>query len=64
MKSDKILLIIGILLLASLALKSLKQFIYFSFTLLSLKVVWILLVLFFVFQYLKKYTQSSHESKK
>ena len=62
MKIDKILLIGGILLLAALALKSLKQFVYLSFTLLSLKIVWILLILFFILLSLKKYT--SRESKK
>ncbi len=62
MKIDKILVIGGILLLAALALKSLKQFVYLSFTLLSLKIVWILLILFFILLSLKKYT--SRESKK
>ncbi len=62
MKIDKILLIIGVFLLAALALKSLKQFVYLSFTLLSLKIVWILLILFFILLSLKKYT--SRESKK
>ncbi len=62
MKIDKILFIGGILLLAALALKSLKQFVYLSFTLLSLKIVWILLILLFILLSLKKYT--SRESKK
>ncbi len=62
MKTDKILFICGILLLAALALKSLKQFIYLSFTLLSLKIVWILLILLFILLSLNKYT--SRESKK
>ncbi len=62
MKLNKILLIGGILLLAALALKSIKQFIYLSFTLLSLKIVWILLIVFFILVYFKKYT--SPESKK
>ncbi len=62
MKIDKILVIGGILLLAALALKSLKQFVYLSFTLLSLKIVWVLLILFFILLSLKKYT--SRESKK
>ncbi len=62
MKVDKILFIGGIILLAALALKSIKQFIYLSFTLLSLKIVWILLIIFFILLYFKKFT--SHESKK
>ncbi len=62
MKIEKILLIGGILLLAALALKSLKQFVYLSFTLLSLKIVWILLIVLFILLSLKKST--SRESKK
>ncbi len=62
MKIDKILIIGGVLLLAALALKSLKQFVYLSFTLLSLKIVWIVLILFFILLSLKKHT--SRESKK
>jgi len=41
---EKVLFFAAILLAAFLALKSLKQFIYLSFTLLSLKIVWILLL--------------------
>ncbi len=62
MKIDKILIIGGILLIAALALKSLKQLVYLSFTLLSLKAVWMLLILFLILIFLKKYT--SDESKK
>ncbi len=64
MKTNTVLLIGGILLLAALALKSVKQLIYLSFTLLSLKIVWILLVLIFILTYIRKYTQASRESKK
>ncbi len=64
MKTNTVLLIGGILLLAALALKSLKQFIYLSFTLLSLKIVWILLIVIFILTSIRKYTQESRESKK
>ncbi len=41
---EKILFFAAVLLAAYLALKSLKQFVYLSFTLLSLKIVWILIL--------------------
>ncbi len=62
MKIERILIIGGLILIAALALKSLKQFVYLSFTLLSLKIVWVLLILFFILLSLKKYI--SRESKK
>jgi len=64
MKFDKTLLIFGLILLAGLALKSLKQFIYLSFTLLTLKFVWIFIVVLYILISLKKKTQSSNETKK
>lgn len=63
-KSDKIILIVGVVLLAALTLKFLKQMIFLSFTLLSLKIVWVLLILLYVLTALKKYTRSSRETKK
>jgi ABC-type siderophore export system fused ATPase/permease subunit len=62
MKFEKILLIGGIIIVASLALKSIKQLIYLSFTLLSLKVVWILLIILFILKSFKKRTQPSRET--
>ncbi len=41
---EKILFFGALLLGGYLALKSLKQFVYLSFTLLSLKIVWILIL--------------------
>jgi uncharacterized membrane protein len=64
MKFDKILLIGGIIVAAGLALKSIKQFIYLSFTLLTLKFVWILIIVLFILMSLKKKTRSSGEIKK
>ena len=61
---DKILLIGGLVLIAGLALKSIKQFIYLSFTLLTLKFVWILLIVLFILMSLKKKARSSREMKK
>jgi hypothetical protein len=51
-------MIAGIALLAALALKSMKQFIYLSFTLLSMKIVWALLIVLFILTSLKKHTRS------
>jgi len=64
MKVDKILLIFSLILLAGLMLKSLKQFIYLSFTLLTLKFVWIFIVVLFILMSLKRKTQSSDGTKK
>ncbi len=64
MKFEKILLTGGLVLAAWLALKSIKQFIYLSFTLLSLKIVWILIVVLFLLNSVKKATRSSNETKK
>ncbi len=64
MKSDKIILIAGVVLLAALAFKSLKQMIFLSFTLLSLKIVWVLLVVLYILTVLKKRTRSSRDVKK
>jgi len=61
---DKILFIAGILLLATLAMKSLKQFVYLSFTLLSLKFVWILLIVILLLTYLKRFSRPSDTTKK
>ncbi|HEX9113227.1 MAG TPA: hypothetical protein VF888_02685, partial [Nitrospirota bacterium] len=52
-KSDKIILIIGVVLLAALVFKSLKQMIFLSFTLLSLKIVWVIIVVLFLLTYVK-----------
>ena len=64
MKSDKIILIVGAVLLAALAFKSLKQMIVLSFTLLSLKIVWVLLIVLYLLTLLRKHTQSSRDVKK
>ena len=64
MKFDKILLIGGLIVAAGLALKSLKQFIYLSFTLLTLKFVWILIIILFILTSIKKKTPPSRETKK
>jgi len=57
MRAEKIILILGIVLIASLALKSLKQFVYLSFTLLSLKIVWVGIIFIIILMYLKKATR-------
>jgi len=54
MKSWKFILILGAILTAVLASKLLKQFIYLSFTLLSLKIVWIGIGLISILTLLKK----------
>ncbi len=64
MKSDKLLLIVGLIVAASLVMKSIKQFIYLSFTLLTLKFVWILIILLFILSSVKKKPPSSREIKK
>lgn len=64
MKFDKILLAGGIVLALVLVLKSIKQFVYLSFTLLSLKIVWIFLILLFVLSSLKKRTRPTRDVKK
>ena len=63
MKFDKLLLIGGLILAAWLTLKSLKQFVYLSFTLLSLKIVWILLIVLFLLHSAKKATQPRDTKK-
>ncbi len=57
MKPDKIILIVGAVLLAVLALKYLRQMIFLSFTLLSLKIVWLIIIILFLLMYVKKYTR-------
>ncbi len=64
MRINKLLLIACIILLAGLALKSLKQFIYLSFTLLSLKIVWMVLIVLVILSSLKKSSPSSRDSKR
>ena len=63
-KSDKIILIIGVVLLAALVFKSLKQMIFLSFSLLSLKIVWAILILLYLLAVVKKYTQSPRDPEK
>ncbi len=53
---EKILFAAAVLLAAYLALKSLKQFVYLSFTLLSLKIVWILLLVLGFLTFARKRT--------
>ncbi len=52
--AEKILFFVLVLLAISLALKSLKQFIFLSFTLLSLKIVWLLLIVLALLTFVKK----------
>ena len=54
MKYNKFILVLGIILLAMLAIKYLKQFVYLSFTLFSLKIVWVGIIIFVLFTYIKK----------
>ncbi len=54
--AEKLLFAGAVLLVIWLALKSLKQFIYLSFTLLSLKIVWILLLVLGFLTFAKKRT--------
>ncbi len=54
--TENLLLIAAVLLVVYLALKSLKQFIYLSFTLLALKIVWIILIVLALLIYAKKRT--------
>jgi uncharacterized membrane protein len=61
---NKILLITGVLLLVVLAMKSLRQFVYLSFTLLSLKIVWILIIAILLLTYIKKFARPSNTTKK
>jgi uncharacterized membrane protein len=61
---NKILLITGVLLLVVLAMKSLRQFVYLSFTLLSLKIVWILIIVILLLTYVKKFVRPSNTTKK
>ena len=53
---EKILFFAVVFLALVLALKSLKQFVYLSFTLLSLKIVWILLLVLGFLTFVKKRT--------
>ncbi len=53
---EKILFAAAVLLAAYLALKSLKQFVYLSFTLLSLKIVWVLLLVLGFLTFARKRT--------
>ena len=62
MNLHRILLIGGILIAAILAWKFLKQLISLSLSLLSLKVVWIALIIFIVVMSLKKRRQSPRET--
>ncbi len=64
MKFDKLLLIGGLIVAASLVMKSIKQFIYLSFTLLTLKFVWILIILLFILSSVKKKTAIFARNKK
>jgi hypothetical protein len=53
MRSKKILLVIGVAIALLLATKAFKYFLYFSFAMLSLKVVWIALIILAVALFLK-----------
>lgn len=62
MRPEKILVTAGLILAAVLALKYIKQLFLLSFTLLSLKVVWLALIILFVFASIKKRIRSSPKS--
>ncbi|HUL01073.1 MAG TPA: hypothetical protein VLX29_09475 [Nitrospirota bacterium] len=67
MKFDKtytLLFIAGVILAVSLVFKSLKQFVYLTFTLLTLKVVWIVLAILFFAMVIKKKLRSMRVLKK
>ncbi len=57
MNISKTALIIGLVIVALLSLKVLKQFIKLAFTLLSLKIVWLGLIVLFLLVWAKKFTQ-------
>ncbi len=57
------LLIGGLVLIALLSLRALKQFIYLSFTLLSLKIVWYAIILFVVLTWIRKQTGPTRKVK-
>lgn len=55
---------IGLIIIAAvLTLKSIKQLIYLSFTLLTLKFVWVVLIFLFVLSSVKKRSQPSGKNK-
>ncbi len=58
---EKAAVILGIIIVAVLAVKYLKQFIYLSFALLSLKVAWAALVILAVVLALNKKARSPRE---
>ncbi len=58
---EKAAVILGIIIVAVLAVKYLKQFIYLSFALLSLKVAWAALAILAVVLALKKKARSPRE---
>lgn len=60
---DSILLIIGVIFAGLLALRSLKQFIYLSFTLLTLKIVWMALLLIVVLMMVRKKSRPQERKK-
>jgi prolipoprotein diacylglyceryltransferase len=67
MKLDKtytLLIVAGIILALSLAFKSLKQFVYLTFTLLTLKVVWVALALIIFALIVRKQLRSIRVVKK
>ena len=64
MRYNKVVLIGCLVLIVLLSLKAFKQFIYMSFTLLSLKAVWLVLILYFVLTWLRKQTNVTHKVKR
>ncbi len=63
MRYNVLLLLGGLVLIALLSLRALKQFIYLSFTLLSLKVVWFVIILFVALTWIRKQTGLSRKVK-
>jgi membrane-associated PAP2 superfamily phosphatase len=64
MKFNKLMLISCMVLAVVLAFKSLKQFVVLSFTLLSLKIVWLVLIVLFILTSVKKQSRTSNDAKK
>jgi len=63
-KAYTVTLIAGVVLAVCLIFKSFKQFIYLTFTLMTLKVVWIALIIIFFTVVIKKKLRSLREIKK
>ena len=63
MRYNIVLLIGALVLIALLSLRALKQFVYLAFTLLSLKIVWIAIILIVVLAWIRKQAGLSRKIK-